>query len=41
MDVVLRKIGNSVGVIIPKDVLDSLGVKVGDTLQLGEKQASV
>ncbi|WP_377288146.1 AbrB/MazE/SpoVT family DNA-binding domain-containing protein [Rhizobium sp. SG2393] len=41
MDVVLRKIGNSVGVIIPKDVLDSLGVKVGDTLELRREASSL
>lgn len=34
MNVTIRKIGNSEGVIIPKDVLQSLGLKAGDTLQL-------
>lgn len=34
MNVTIRKIGNSEGVIIPKDVLQGLGLKAGDTLQL-------
>ena len=34
MNVIIRKIGNSEGVIIPKDVLQSLGLKAGDALQL-------
>lgn len=34
MNVIIRKIGNSEGVIIPKDVLQGLGLKAGDTLQL-------
>ncbi|CZT34808.1 AbrB/MazE/SpoVT family DNA-binding domain-containing protein [Rhizobium sp. DKSPLA3] len=32
MNVTIRKIGNSEGVILPKDVLDRMGVKAGDTL---------
>ncbi|NHT75048.1 putative addiction module antidote [Rhizobium sp. PP-F2F-G38] len=32
MNVTVRKIGNSEGVILPKDVLDRMGVKAGDTL---------
>ena len=30
MNVTIRKIGNSEGVIIPKEVLDRLGLKAGD-----------
>lgn len=41
MNVTLRKIGNSVGIIIPKDVLDRLGLKVGDSLQLESKEADI
>ncbi len=37
MNVTLRKIGNSEGIIIPKDVLDRLGLKAGDTLELREE----
>lgn len=34
MNVVIRKIGNSEGIIIPKEVLDRLGVKAGDQLEM-------
>lgn len=34
MNVTIRKIGNSEGIIIPKEVLDGLGVKAGDAMQL-------
>ena len=30
----LRKIGNSTGVTLPKEVLDKLGLKEGDTLNI-------
>lgn len=36
MNVTLRKIGNSDGVILPKDVLDRLNLKTGDSLELVE-----
>lgn len=29
----IRKIGNSAGVILPKPVLETLGAKLGDTLE--------
>ncbi len=34
MNVTIRKIGNSEGVILPKDVLDRMGVKAGDELEV-------
>ncbi len=34
MNVTIRKIGNSEGIIIPKEMLDGLGVKAGDAMQL-------
>jgi putative addiction module antidote len=34
MNVTIRKIGNSEGVIIPKEMLDRLGLKAGDALEL-------
>ncbi|MBB3351307.1 AbrB/MazE/SpoVT family DNA-binding domain-containing protein [Rhizobium lentis] len=34
MNVTIRKIGNSEGVIIPKEILDRLGLKTGDSLEL-------
>ena len=36
MKVTIRKIGNSEGVIIPKEVLDRLGLKAGDEFELKE-----
>lgn len=37
MKLELRRIGNSLGVIVPKDVLQNWGVGVGDYLELGER----
>ncbi|HTO30192.1 MAG TPA: AbrB/MazE/SpoVT family DNA-binding domain-containing protein [Pararhizobium sp.] len=34
MNVTIRKIGNSEGVIIPKEVLDRLGLKAGDQMEV-------
>jgi putative addiction module antidote len=34
MNVVIRKIGNSEGVIIPKELLDRMGLKAGDQLEI-------
>lgn len=41
MNITIRKIGNSEGIIIPKDVLDRLGLKAGDTLAVEEKNGSL
>jgi putative addiction module antidote len=41
MNVTIRKIGNSEGVILPKEVLHKLGLKSGDTLQLNEVDGSI
>ncbi|SIP94951.1 putative addiction module antidote [Rhizobium sp. RU20A] len=41
MNVTVRKIGNSEGIIIPKDMLESLGVKAGDTLQVERDGQSI
>ena len=30
----LRKIGNSTGITLPKEILDKLGLKEGDTLNI-------
>ncbi len=34
MNTVIRKIGNSEGVIIPKDILESLGLSAGDSVSI-------
>jgi putative addiction module antidote len=34
MNVIIRKIGNSEGIIIPKEVLHQLGLKSGDALEM-------
>lgn len=34
MNVIIRTIGDSEGVIIPKEVLERLGLKAGDSLDL-------
>lgn len=34
MNVTIRKIGNSEGIIIPKEILERIGLKEGDQLQL-------
>lgn len=36
MNVTIRKIGNSEGVIIPREVLERLGLKSGDSLNVLE-----
>jgi antitoxin component of MazEF toxin-antitoxin module len=37
MKVMLRRVGNSVGVIIPKATLEQWGVKEGDSLELSDR----
>jgi len=39
MNVTIRKIGNSEGIIIPKEVLNKLGLKAGDSLEISENTA--
>lgn len=41
MNVTIRKIGNSVGIIIPKEILDRMGVKAGDELTLKEVSGQI
>ena len=38
LDLKLRKVGNSVGVILPKEALSRMNVSEGDTLVLTESQ---
>lgn len=37
----LRKVGNSVGLVLPKDVLDRLNVSEGDELHLAEIEGAL
>ena len=37
MNATIRKIGNSEGIIIPKEVLDRMGLKAGDNIDLFEE----
>ncbi|CAD7033491.1 AbrB family transcriptional regulator [Pseudorhizobium endolithicum] len=41
MNVTIRKIGNSEGIIIPKEVLDRLGLKAGDSVEIREEGGSI
>lgn len=41
MNITIRKIGNSEGVIIPKEVLQRLGLSSGDSLELRENDGSI
>ena len=41
MNVIVRKIGNSEGVILPKEVLTRMNVKAGDELQVIEHSDGV
>ena len=41
MNATIRKIGNSEGIIIPKEVLDRLGLKAGDTLEIREENGNI
>ncbi|MDB5555257.1 MAG: putative SpoVT/AbrB family transcriptional regulatory protein [Rhizobium sp.] len=41
MNIVLRKIGNSTGVIIPKETLDRFGLKEGDELNLEARDGGI
>ncbi|WCJ63425.1 AbrB/MazE/SpoVT family DNA-binding domain-containing protein [Agrobacterium tumefaciens] len=41
MNITIRKIGNSEGIIIPKEVLDRMGLKAGDSLELREAAGNI
>lgn len=41
MNVTVRKIGNSEGVILPKEVLERHNLKAGDTLEVLEDRAGI
>jgi putative addiction module antidote len=41
MNITVRKIGNSEGVILPKEVLERHNLKAGDTLVVAETKDSI
>lgn len=41
MNVTIRKIGHSEGIIIPKEVLNRLGLEAGDTLEIVEMNGAI
>ena len=41
MKVKIRKIGNSLGILLPKDVLDLLGLTDGDEIELTTKEKRI
>ncbi len=41
LDLKVRKIGNSLGIVLPKEALTHLKVEEGDTLTLSESQDGV
>lgn len=41
MNTVIRKIGNSEGIIIPKEVLENLGLRAGDSVALSEQYGEI
>lgn len=41
MKVKIRKIGNSLGILLPKDTLTLLGLGAGDEVELGAKAKQI
>ena len=41
MNTVVRKIGNSEGVILPKEMLERLNLKAGDSLVISEDKGDI
>jgi putative addiction module antidote len=41
MNTTIRKIGNSEGVIIPKEVLDRMGLKAGDSVEIRVEDGTI
>lgn len=41
MIIKLRKIGNSIGLILPKNVIENLNLKEGDVLEILEGEKSI
>ena len=41
MKVKIRRIGNSLGIILPKDILDLLGLKENDEIEMNAKTKEI
>lgn len=41
MNITVRRVGNSLGVILPKELLDRYGVKEGDVFDVGDSEKSI
>ena len=41
MNTTIRKIGNSEGIIIPKEVLDRMGLKAGDSVEIRVEDGTI
>jgi putative addiction module antidote len=41
MNTTIRKIGNSEGIIIPKEILERMGLRAGDSLEVREENGTI
>ncbi|WP_113167300.1 AbrB/MazE/SpoVT family DNA-binding domain-containing protein [Hyphomicrobiales bacterium] len=41
MNTTIRKIGNSEGIIIPKEILERMGLRAGDSLEVREENGAI
>ena len=41
MNITVRRIGNSLGVVLPKDLLDHYGIKEGDTVDVERGERAI
>lgn len=41
MKTTIRKIGNSEGIIIPKEILERMGLRAGDSLEVREETGAI
>jgi putative addiction module antidote len=41
METKIRKIGNSLGILLPKDILEAMGVGAGDSVDVSVKDKKI
>lgn len=41
MNITVRRVGNSLGIILPKETLDRYGLKEGDTVDMVESETAI